>query len=192
MIDSTNNNMTFNNDSFTSTITLDNGTYNQVNIADLMTDIKDKLNASLTLNEWNLGKEFSTRISSENFFTIDTDTGPDLIPANDSDFTRTNVAVNSSGEMRKSSGGTEGTPDAIVGSDAYPAFRGFDGCGVFRVQITALPTTGAGFYIGLSETQPKDVGSTVPFLDMTFGIRAQNTGADNNYKYVNMIVVGFP
>jgi hypothetical protein len=48
-----------------------------------------------------------------------------------------------------------------------------------------LSATGAGFYIGLSETAPKDTGSTIPFLDMTFGIRAQNTGADNNYKYVN-------
>lgn len=183
VIDSTNNNMTFNNDTFTSTITLANATYNQVNIKTLRNDIKDKLNASLALNEWNLGKEFTVAISSDNFFTITTDTGPDLIPASDSDFTRTLVSVNPSGEMRKTSGASEGTPDAFVGSDTFPAFVGTDGCGVFRVQITALPTTGAGFYIGLSETKPSDAGATVPITDMTYAIRAQNTGT--NYKYID-------
>jgi hypothetical protein len=183
VIDSTNNNMTFNNDTFTSTITLANRTYNQVNIKTLKNDIKEKLNASLTLNEWNLGKGFDVEISSDNFFTITTDTGPDLIPASDSDFTRTLVSVNPAGEMRKTSGASEGTPDAFVGSDTFPAFDGIDGCGVFRVQITALPTTGAGFYIGLSPTEPSNAGSTVPITDMTYAIRAQNTAF--NYKYVN-------
>jgi len=183
VIDSTNNNMTFKNDSFTSTITLDNGTYNQVNIKTLRNDIEDKLNASLALNEWNLGKEFSVDISSDNFFTITTDTGPDLIPATDSDFTRTLVSVNQSGEMRKTSGASEGTPDAFVGSDAYPAFVGTDGCGVFRVQISALPTTGAGFYIGLSTTKPSDAGFIIPIANMTYAIRAQNTAF--NYKYID-------
>ncbi len=183
VIDSTNNNMTFNNDTFTSTITLANATYNQVNIKDLKNDIEDKLNASLGLNEWNLGKEFSVEISSDNFFTISTDTGPDLIPATDSDFTRTLVSVNPSGEMRKTSGASDGTPDAFVASDTFPAFKGTDGCGVFRVQITALPTTGAGFYIGLSTTKPSDAGATVPITDMTYAIRAQNTGT--NYKYID-------
>lgn len=175
--------MTFKNDTFTTNISLTYGTYNQVNIKTLRNDIEDKLNASLALNEWNLGKEFSVDISSDNFFTITTDTGPDLIPATDSDFTRTLVSVNQSGEMRKTSGASEGTPDAFVGSDAYPAFVGTDGCGVFRVQISALPTTGAGFYIGLSTTKPSDAGFVIPIADMTYAIRAQNTAF--NYKYID-------
>lgn len=183
VVDATNNKMTFKNDSFTSTIALNYGTYNQVNIKTLRNDIEDKLNASLALNEWNLGKEFSVEISSDNFFTITTDTGPDLFPATDSDFTRTGITVDADNSFHKTSGGSEGTPNAFIGSDAYPAFIGSDGCGVFRVQITALPTTGAGFYIGLSTTKPSDAGATVPITDMKFAIRPQNTAF--NYKFIN-------
>ena len=183
VIDSTNNKMIFNNDSFTSTITLTNATYNEVNIKNLRYDIEDKLNASLGLNEWNLGKEFSVKISSDNFFTINTDTGPDLIPATDSDFTKTGITVDADNSFHKTSGASEGTPNAYIGSDKYPSFVGTDGCGVFRIQIKALPATGSGFYIGLSTTKPSDAGATVPITDMKYAIRAENTGT--NYKYID-------
>jgi len=182
VINSTNNGMTFTNATSISEIILNYGTYNEVNIKDLREDIEDKLNASLVLNEWNLGKEFSVEISTDNYFSISTDTGPDLIPATDSDFTRTNVLSTGDGVFRKN-GGSEGSPDAIVGSDAYPSFVGTDGCGVLRVQINALPVSGDGFYIGLSTTKPSDAAAIVPITDMNFAIRAQNTAT--NYKYVN-------
>lgn len=173
-INNSNNKMILNNDSFTSTIFLDSGTYNDINIKDLLIDMEIKLNSSLLLSEWNLGKSFDASISSQNFVTINTATGSEAIPATSSNFTRTGVISNSNGEIRKQSGTSEGIPDAYVGSERF-FFNGTDGCGVFRVQLTALAATGSGFYIGLSTTAPGDVGSTLPLNDMTYAIYAENT-----------------
>ena len=183
VIDASNNTLTFDNDTFTSTITLTNGSYTRVNIVVVFDEIQRKLNASLSLNEWNLGKAFFVDTSSSNFLTINTTTGGDWIPATNSDFTRTGVISTGTGVMRKSSAATEGTPDAFVATGKYPFFQGDDGCGIFRVQIESLPTTGDGFFIGLSTTAPANAGATVQLSDMTYLIYAQNTSA--NYSYVD-------
>lgn len=184
VIDASNNKMVLNNGTFTSTISLDSGTYNDVNILTLLTDIETKLNSSLLLDTFNLGKHFSADISTQNFVNIVTTTGTEAIPATDSTFLKTGVSETST-KLFKTSASTEGSPDAFVGGEDY-FFNGDDGCGVFRVQLEALGATGAGFYIGFSTTEPKDVGSTLPLSDMTYAIYAENTGA-NYYTITNEI-----
>tara|TARA_R110001592_G_scaffold355909_5_gene657081 strand:+ start:306 stop:1727 length:1422 start_codon:yes stop_codon:yes gene_type:complete len=180
-IDSTNNKINFINDSFTSTIFLDIGTYNDIDIDDLMTDIKRKLNSSLGLNEWNLGKSFDASISSKNFVTINTSTSEAQIPANSTKFIKTGVSVNPESQLRKSAA-SDGTPDAYIGNNENIFFEGHDGCGIFRVQISTLAATGAGFYIGLSNTAPKDMGLTASLDKMKYAIYAENTTAP--YKFI--------
>ena len=182
VIDTSNNKMVFNNGTFTSTIFLNSGTYNDINIEDLLEDIEIKLDSSLGLNEFNLGREFEVDISSENFVNIVTETGPDLIPATDSDFDKTGVSVNPESQLFKTGAGTEGSPDAYIGSEGYRFFKGNDGCGIFRVQLEALGATGAGFYIGLSTTSPEDMGTTAPLDKMKYAIYAENSAT--NYKFI--------
>lgn len=184
VIDASNNKMVLNNGTFTSTIFLNSGTYNDVNILTLLTDMDTKLNSSLLLNTFNLGKRFRPDISSENFVNIVSTTGTEAIPATDSTFLKTGVSETST-KLFKTSAGTEGSPDAFVGGERF-FFNGSDGCGIFRVQLEALGATGAGFYIGFSTTEPKDVGSTLPLSDMTYAIYAENTGA-NYYTITNEI-----
>ena len=58
IINATNDKITFDNDSFSAEIRLFHDTYTNSNINALLGDIQIKLDSSLALNEWNLGKEF--------------------------------------------------------------------------------------------------------------------------------------
>ena len=185
IINESNDKITFNNDSFTTDIELTHSTYTNTNFDSFLADMENKLNSSLSLNEWNLGKSFDVNVSTTNFMTINTATGLQIAPVTNTGFNKIGVIATGAGDIKKSSTATEGTPDASIGTNTLESFRGYDGCGIFRTEIVSLPAsaTAKGFYIGLSKKQQQDFGGTFPLSDMEFAIYCENTSV--NYKTVN-------
>ena len=185
IINESNDKITFDNDTFTADIELSHNTYTTTNFSFFLNDMEIKLNSSLALNEWNLGKQFNVSVSTTNFMTINTATGLQITPATNAGFNKIGVIATGNGDLKKSSTATEGTPDASIGTNTLESFRGYDGCGIFRTEIVSLPAaaTAKGFYIGLSKKQQQDFGGTFPLSDMEFAIYCENTSV--NYKTVN-------
>ena len=185
VINAANDTITFFNDSFSVSIFLTQATYTTTNFRDLLTDIENKLNSSLTLNEWNIGKTFNVNVSTANFMTINTVTSNQISPVTNAGFNKVGVIATGAGDIKKSSTATEGTPDASLGTNTLESFKGYDGCGIFRTEIVSLPATvtAKGFYIGLSKKQQQDFGGTFPLSDMEFAIYCENTAV--NYQYIN-------
>ncbi len=185
VISAANDKITFDNDSFTVDIFLSKTSYTTTNFSSLLTDMENKLNSSLALNEWNLGKQFNVNVSTTNFMTINTNTANQIAPATNAGFNKIGVIATGAGDLKKSSTATEGTPDASIGTNTLESFRGYDGCGIFRTEIVSLPAsaTAKGFYIGLSKKQQQDFGGTFPLSDMEFAIYCENTAV--NYQTVN-------
>ncbi len=185
IINESNDKITFDNDSFTADIELTHDTYTNTNFNSFLTDMENKLNSSLSLNEWNLGKSFDVNVSSANFMNIVTVTGTQIAPVSNTGFNKIGVIATGNGDIKKSSTASEGTPDASIGTNTLESFRGYDGCGIFRTEIVSLPAsaTAKGFYIGLSKKQQQDFGGTFPLSDMEFAIYCENTSV--NYKTVN-------
>lgn len=185
IINESNDKITFDNDSFTADIELTHDTYTNTNFNSFLTDMENKLNSSLSLNEWNLGKSFDVNVSSANFMNIVTATGTQIAPVTNTGFNKIGVIATGAGDIKKSSTASEGTPDASIGTNTLESFRGYDGCGIFRTEIVSLPAsaTAKGFYIGLSKKQQQDFGGTFPLSDMEFAIYCENTSV--NYKTVN-------
>lgn len=185
IINESNDKITFDNDSFTADIELTHDTYTNTNFNSFLTDMENKLNSSLSLNEWNLGKSFDVNVSSANFMNIVTATGTQIAPVTNTGFNKIGVIATGNGDIKKSSTASEGTPDASIGTNTLESFRGYDGCGIFRTEIVSLPAsaTAKGFYIGLSKKQQQDFGGTFPLSDMEFAIYCENTSV--NYKTVN-------
>ena len=185
VISASNDKMTFDNDSYETDISLTKTSYTTTNFSVLLADIELKLNSSLALNEWNLGKQFNVNVSTANFMTINTDTGLQIAPATNAGFTKIQVIATGGGDLKKSDTTSEGTPNASIGTNTLESFRGYDGCGIFRTEIVALPAsaTAKGFYIGLSKKQQQDFGGTFPLADMEFAIYCENTAV--NYQTVN-------
>jgi len=185
IINESNDKITFENDSFTVDIELSHNTYTTTNFSSFLNDMELKLNSSLALNEWNLGKQINVNISNSNFMTINTDTGLQIAPVTNSGFNKIGVIATGGGDIKKSSTASEGTPDASIGTNTLESFRGYDGCGIFRTEIVTLPAsaTAKGFYIGLSKKQQQDFGGTFPLADMEFAIYCENTSV--NYQTVN-------
>jgi len=185
VISAANDKITFDNDSFTTDIFLTKDSYTTTNFSSLIADMELKLNSSLALNEWNLGKQFNVDVSTTNFMTINTNTANQISPVTNTGFNKVGVIATGNGDIKKSSTATEGTPDASIGTNTLESFRGYDGCGIFRTEIVSLPATATakGFYIGLSKKQQQDFGGNFPLSDMEFAIYCENTAV--NYKTVN-------
>jgi len=185
IINESNDKITFDNDSFTANIELSHSTYTNTNFDSFLTDMENKLNSSLSLNTYNLGKSFDVNVSSSNFMNIITETGTQIAPVTNSGFTKIGVVATGAGDIKKSGTSTEGSPDASLGTNTLESFRGYDGCGIFRTEVVALPSAGTakGFYIGLSKKQQQDFGGTFPLSEMEFAIYCENTAT--NYQTVN-------
>lgn len=185
VISASNDKITFDNDTYETDVFLTKASYTTTNFSVLLTDIELKLNSSLALNEWNLGKQFNVNVSTTNFMTINTDTGLQIAPATNTGFNKIGIVATGAGDLKKSDTTTEGTPNASIGTNTLESFRGYDGCGIFRTEIVALPAsaTAKGFYIGLSKKQQQDFGGTFPLTDMEFAIYCENTAV--NYQTIN-------
>ena len=186
VISAANDKITFDNDSFTTDIFLSKTSYTTTNFSSLLTDMELSLNSSLALNEWNLGKQFNVDVSTTNFMSINTTTANQIAPATNAGFNKIGVIATGAGDLKKADASSEGNPNASIGTNTLESFRGYDGCGIFRTQIVALPPTtpsGKGFYIGLSKKQQQDFGGNFALADMEFAIYAENVATP--YKTVN-------
>lgn len=174
VIDSTNKDIVYDNGDGDTTITLLESEYDKADFKDLLTDMKLKFNNSLnSTNPSDIGTAFDVRINSSNKMVIETEYGVQINPT--TRFGVTNVNKTDPTAIVKSTGTSAW--DANIGSNSLSAFDGDNGCGIFRAQIGELGPSGEGFYIGLSETEPQDMGGDFSPSKCQFLIHAQVNSA---------------
>ena len=180
-VDSTNKTIIYNNGDGDTTINLTENIYNNTDFNNLLIDMENNLNQSLnSTNPSDIGTAFDVRINSSNKMTIETEYSVQINPTNR--FSAVNVDKSDPTTIFKNTATTAW--DANIGSNSLGAFDGKNGCGIFRVQIGALDSSGFGFYIGLSETEPQDMGGDFTPNNCQFLINAEHSGT--GYRFINI------
>lgn len=179
---------------FTETEELINTTYDKSNFKLLTRDIEDKLNESLDVGiPGHAGSNFLVKRTVDNHLEIITEYGYVMNPYSSSKFENVGVEDTTGGTVyQKADGGSEETPDAMLGSNRLVAYDGLNGCGYFRFKLNQLPALGTsnGVYIGLSAIEPENMGGNFPFntTNIKFGIHARNT--TSGYDFIAQGVEG--
>ena len=181
-ITSTNNKIIYDNGSGNTTINLTNAIYDKDTFKNLLLDMEDKLNVSLSIsNPFDIGCSFDIRTNSSNKMVIETDYGIQINPTNR--FSTINVDKSDPNNIVKS--GATSAWDANIGSNSLSAYNGLNGCGVFRCQIGEISGIGGSFYIGLSETEPQDMAGDFNPSKCVFAILT-NTNI-TGYQFINQL-----
>ncbi len=180
VIDNENKEITFDNGGGDVSVDLTEQIYNKNNFKDFKDDMNLQCNSGLNSSEpTDIGIGFTCRVNNANKFKIETALAFQINPT--TRFGAINVNKSDPSSMFKSTGTSAW--DANIGSNALSAFDGINGCGIFRVQIGALGTTGFGFYIGLSEDEPQDMGGDFNPNKCQFLINAENSNSP--YRFVD-------
>ena len=181
VIDSTNKTITYDNGDGSVDVNLTEGTYDKITFTNFLSDVGEKLNSGLnSSNESDIGLKFQAIVDDNNLLNINSDYGDQFNPTEK--FTDVNIDKSDSTAISKTT--TDGSWDAYIGSDNLLAYDGIHGCGIFRCQIGALDGTGDGFFIGLSETEPSDMGGIFDPTKCVFCIQAVNSTV--GYNYINI------
>ena len=193
-IDGTNDQITYNLTNTTpanvKTITLLHNTYTNINFQDLLSDIEDKLNDSLTLNGKQIGSQFVANIDT---VSKKAHIGYDFSPLMNDDFFTNSGCSTGANFIRSDEPAGNRTNDLKRLTSIHPIIKG---AGVLRVRIKSLQDNGTGnplnngFTIGLSETEPNSMANTI---NKKFSIKC--AGDTDNYIFLNNGVssdAGFP
>ena len=177
---------------FTETDALINRTYDKSNFKLLTRDIEDQLNEGLDVAiPGHAGSNFQVERTVDNNLSITTEYGYVINPYSSSKFENVGVEDTTGGTVyQKEDGGSENTPDAMLGSSRLVAFDGLNGCGYFRFKLNQLAAGGKGVYIGLSNIEPENMGASFPFdtTNIMFGIHGKNT--TTGYDFISQGVEG--
>ena len=181
VIDNQNKKITYDNGgSFITTVDLTEQIYNKNNFKDFLIDLDLQCNSGLDSSEpTDIGVGFDFQTKPDNKLKIQSKISFQINPT--TRFGAVNVNKINPGSIFKST--TANAWDANIGSNALVAFDGINGCGIFRVQIGALAATGFGFYIGLSDVEPQDMGGDFNPNKCQFLINAENSNSP--YRFID-------
>ena len=165
-------------------------TYSEENIDVLLKSMKVELNNALTINNGKaLGSKFDVRINSSNKVVIETTQSELVDPMSEiglgkTTYNKQDLAQDVNKIITKN-GGTDGDPDAFVGTEFKDFFESGEGCGVWRVKLEGQNGGTSGFHISMND-QPVGDMLARGFNDdeIDFGIYA-DLGSGNVYRWKN-------
>jgi len=180
VIDNENKQITYDNGGGDVSVDLTEEIYNKNNFKTLLDDMDLQCNSGLNSSTpSDIGISFDCNTNDDNKFKIKTKIAFQINPTDR--FTVIDVDKSDPTSIFKSVN-ADGW-DANIGSNALSAFDGVNGCGIFRVQIGALAATGFGFYIGLSEDEPRDMAGDFNPNKCQFLINAENSNSP--YRFID-------
>ena len=184
IIDHTNNIIDYDNGGGLVDIYLEHGQYSDGTLYIFYADFTDKLNASLSIDRpTDIGCSFEVSLNENDKLVIASDYINQVNPLNS--FTSINTDISNPLTIQKDSSTIAW--DANIGSNVMECYDGLNGCGLFRLQIGELALTGEGFFIGLSETKPKDMNGDFSPSQCVYAIQAPNNGADAGHILTSSI-----
>ena len=178
IINDDNNKIQYNNGGNTYDIFLENGIYDSVNLHLFLEDFSKKLNSSLRTSEGvDIGCSMLVYINANDKIRIASDYSTQLNPLNR--FTSVRVSISNPNDIGKNT--TTLQWNSNMGSNLMEMYNGLNGCGIFSMQLSQLALTGEGVYIGLTDTQPKDMNGDFSPVNCVYAIQAPNIGTGQNH-----------
>ena len=193
VLNSSNNQISlyFGNDNVTTTASLTEGTYSIDNFNQLLKQIEEKLNDSLTIdNPTNIGLAIDVSQSSSTDLVKIIAYQNSLIDffraTSDDNYGNDDVEDTGNNVYRKDNNTASAYDAALYGKNESYFFSSGRGCAIFRYTLNNLSSdnTKTGCYIGLSAIEPDNLGGDYSFATnkLKFGIEAKNTAT--NYHYI--------
>ena len=165
-------------------IILENESYGISNFNLFKEDFQNKLNESLsTSNPYACGSSFKIEVDGNNrlFIEQDFDTQQDTIDV----FSTVNINHTDEQNIFKSS--NDLSWDAGIGSNTLECYDGKHGCGIFRMQLNQLDTSGEGVYIGLSTDDLNGMNGDFDPSKCLYCIQAVNASSGDDHILTSTI-----